>query len=47
MNDPVKKSHLMTLLRLYARGRDIDSLAGSLEVLLEGPIERKILPAIR
>ena len=47
MNDSVKKTHLLTLLRLYGQGRDVDSLAGSLDVLLEGPIERRLIQAVR
>ena len=47
LDDASKKSHLQTLLRLYARDRSVDSLASSLDVLLEGPIERRLLPYIR
>lgn len=47
LNDNVKKTHLWTLLRLYARDRNVDSLASSLGVLLEGPIERRLIPAVR
>ena len=47
MGDSVKRSHLLTLLRLYAQSRKVDSLVGSLDVLLEGPIERRLIPAVR
>ena len=47
MGDVQKKGNLLTLLRIYARTRDVDSLAGSLDVLLDTPIERRILPAVR
>ena len=42
-----KKGQLFTLLRVYAASRDVDSLASSLDLLLEGPIQRRLIPAIR
>ena len=47
MGEVEKKAHLMTLLRLYAGSRDVDSLVGSLDILLEGPIQRRLIPAVR
>ena len=47
LDDDTKKSHLLTLLRLYARDRDINTLGSSLDVLLETPIERRLLADIR
>ena len=47
MGEPEKKTHLLTLMRLYAGSRDVDSLAGSLDLLLEGPIQRRLIPAVR
>ena len=47
LNDAVKMAHVRTLLRLYAQDRSVGSLASSLDVLLEGPIERRILLHIR
>ena len=47
LDDAVKKTHLLTLLRLYARDRGVDSLADSLDVLLDGPIERRLIPCVR
>ena len=47
MGEVEKKAHLATLLRLYAGSRDVDSLAGSLDILLEGPIQRRLIPAVR
>lgn len=47
MDDDQKKTHLLTLLRLYSKDRDIDSLGHSLDVLLDTPIQRRLLPHIR
>ena len=42
-----KKAQLLTLLRVYAVARDVESLASSLNLLLEGPIQRRLVPAVR
>ena len=42
-----KKAQLLTLLRVYAVARDVESLASSLDLLLEGPIQRRLVPAVR
>ena len=47
IGDATKKTHLLMLLRLYVRNRAVDSLASSLDILLEGPIERRLIPYIR
>ncbi len=47
MHDETKRPHLLTLLQLYARDKNIDSLGASLNILLETPIERRLLPDIR
>ena len=47
MKDSIKKMHLLTLLRLYSRDRDINSLSSSLNILLDSPIERRLLADIR
>ena len=47
LGDPLKKTHLYTLLRLYTKNRNIDSLATSLEILLDSPIEKRLFSDIR
>ena len=47
MSDPLKKTHILTLLRLYSKDRDINSLASSLNILLDSTIERRLLADIR
>lgn len=47
MSDPMKKTHLLTLLRLYSKDKDINSLGASLNILLDTPIERRLLTDIR
>ena len=47
MGDPLKKTHLLTLLRLYSKDRDINSLGSSLNILLDTPIERRLFGDIR
>lgn len=47
MGDSMKKTHLLTLLRLYSRDRDINSLSSSLNIILDSPIERRLLADIR
>ena len=38
---------VVTLLRLYARGRDVGALASALDTLLEGDVQRRLLTDIR
>lgn len=45
--DGTKQSHLLTLLRLYLKNQDIDSLGQSLDILLETDIERRLFGDIR
>lgn len=47
MGDSMKKTHLLTLLRLYSRNKDIHSLSSSLNILLDSPIERRLFTDIR
>lgn len=47
LNDSLKKTHILTLLRLYSKDSDINSLASSLNILLDSPIERRLLADIR
>ncbi len=47
IHDETKRSHLLTLLRLYAKDRNVYTLGTSLNILLETPIERRLLPDIR
>ena len=47
MGEKMKKTHLLTLLRLYSKDRDINSLCSSLKVLLDTPIERRLFGDIR
>lgn len=47
MDDRDKKHHLLTLLQIYLKNRDIVGLASSLNVLLETAIERRLLTDIR
>ncbi len=47
MDDDQKKTHLHTILRLYSKDRDIDSLGHSLDVILDPPIQRRLLSHIR
>lgn len=47
LNDPMKKIHLYTLLRLYTKNRNIDGLATSLDILLDSPIERRLFSDVR
>lgn len=46
-DDGTKQSHLFTLLRLYLKNHDVDSLSHSLNILLETDIERRLLGDIR
>ena len=46
-SDETKRSYLFTLLRLYLKNQDIDSLSQSLNILLETYIERRLLGDIR
>lgn len=47
MGDPLKKMHLLTLLRLYSKDRDINSLGASLNILLDSPTEKRLCQDIR
>ena len=43
----MKKTNLVTLLRLYAKDHNIDSFGKSVALLLVTPTERKLIPSIR
>ena len=47
LSDPLKRTHLYTLLRLYTKNRNINSLATSLDILLDSHIERRLFADIR
>ena len=47
MGEPLKKTQLMTLLRLYSKDRDINSLGASLNILLESPTQKRLCQDIR
>lgn len=43
----MKKTQVVTLLKHYNKNRDIDSLGRGLYMLLETPIDQRLLPDIR
>lgn len=42
-----KKTHLLALLKTYARDKNVENLAHSTALLLNNPMERKLLKEIR
>ena len=46
-HDDVKRLHLMSMLKLYAQNRNLETLGHSLNMLLESDIERRLLGEIR
>ena len=47
IGENIKKTNLVTLLRLYAKDHNVDNFGQSVALLLETPTERKLLPFIR
>jgi len=45
--DDQKKAHLLALLKTYARDKNVENLAHSVALLLNNPMERKLLKEIR
>ena len=46
-HDEQKKLQLLTILKVYNRNRDLDSLCESIDILLDTPIERRLIRDIR
>lgn len=42
-----KKARLLTLLKTYARDKNVENLAHSVALLLTNPMEKKLLKEIR
>ena len=42
-----KKARLLTLLKTYARDKNVENLAHSVALLLNNPMEKKLLTEIR
>jgi len=47
MGEFLKKTQLMTLLRLYSKDRNINSLGSSLNILLDSPTQKRLCQDIR
>ena len=47
MSEPLKKTQLMTLLKLYSKDRDINSLGASLNILLDSSTQKRLCQDIR